>query len=81
MSDIAVLKAKRLQERESIRHNAKLKKLKNENRKEYEKTRSSGNSEILRMQDRFDSEKTSLKSVLEEKLSKLRIIQNSKNIE
>ena len=81
MSDIAQLKAKRLQERESIRHNAKLKKLKNENRKEYEKTRTSGNNEIIRMQDRFDSERSNLKNILEEKLSKLRVIQSSKYME
>ena len=37
MSDIATLKAKRLQEKESIRHNAKLKRLKNENRKDMKK--------------------------------------------
>ena len=81
MSEIASLKAQRLQQRETIRHNAKLKKLKNENRKEYEKTRNSGNNEIIRMQDRFDSEKSNLKNILEEKLSKLRVIQSSKYME
>ena len=81
MSEIALLKSQRLQEREAIRHNAKLKKLKNDNRKEYEKTRTSGNNEIIRMQDRFDSEKSNLKNILEEKLSKLRVIQSSKYME
>ena len=39
MSELNALKAKRLQEREFIRHNAQLKRLKVENRREYEKTR------------------------------------------
>jgi hypothetical protein len=77
MSDIALMKAKRIQDRERIKHNTQLKKLKIENRREYEKTRDINSTDIRRMQDRYDAEKTNLKTVLEEKLSKLRLIQNT----
>jgi len=77
MSDIALMKAKRLQDRERIKHNAQLKKLKIENRREYEKTRDTNSTDIQRMQDRYDAEKGNLKTVIEEKLAKLRVIQNT----
>ena len=87
MSELNTLKAKRLQEREAIRHNAQLKRLKVENRREYEKTRDTNSTDILRMQDRYDSEKSNMKTILEEKkrldleLINLKKIHNDKILE